>query len=124
MKILYTLVLLYCSASILNQGNVENLINEYRVTHGLNPLYENTNTCYIASRRVVEIQSDWSHKGFWNYVDGKKARGENLARGFTTDKGMVKGWISSPSHYKNVVGYYKFGCVRCYGTYCTHEFEL
>ena len=51
------------------------------------------------------------------------AYGENIATGYRTEKEVVKGWIASPGHCKNIMSklYKEMGVAR-YGNYWTQEF--
>jgi uncharacterized protein YkwD len=51
------------------------------------------------------------------------AFGENIAAGYRTEKEVVKGWIESPGHCKNIMSkLYKEMGVGRYGNYWTQEF--
>lgn len=51
------------------------------------------------------------------------AFGENIAVGYRTEKEVVKGWIESPGHCKNIMSkLYKEMGVGRYGNYWTQEF--
>jgi uncharacterized protein YkwD len=51
------------------------------------------------------------------------AFGENIAAGYSTEKEVVKGWIESPGHCKNIMRkLYKEMGVGRYGNYWTQEF--
>lgn len=51
------------------------------------------------------------------------AFGENIAAGYTSEKEVVKGWVESPGHCKNIMSkLYKEMGVGRYGNYWTQEF--
>jgi uncharacterized protein YkwD len=51
------------------------------------------------------------------------AFGENIAAGYNSEKEVVKGWIESPGHCKNIMSkLYKEMGVGRYGNYWTQEF--
>ncbi len=52
-----------------------------------------------------------------------KAYGENIASGYASEKEVVRGWIKSPGHCKNIMnkGFKEMGVARA-GDYWTQEF--
>ncbi len=52
-----------------------------------------------------------------------KAYGENIAAGYTSERAVLKGWLESPGHCKNLLNkrYREMGVARV-GTYWTQEF--
>lgn len=117
----HTLIALACMLSAYSTGLIHTQANQYRLDHNRPALIENEWTCSVATARAQEIETDWSHDGFWKYsVPGS---GENLGRDFTSERGMVDAWIASPTHNENLLRYYKFGCVRCVNESCAHIFQ-
>lgn len=86
------------------------LINNYRVQQGYPVLKEDILTCTIASFRLSEVQTNFSHQGF--YALGLTNYAENLAKGFTTDNSVFKAWLASQPHRFNFLSYAKYGCVK------------
>ena len=54
-----------------------------------------------------------------------KAYGENIATGYTNEREVIKGWIKSPGHCKNLMNkvYKEMGVARV-GKYWTQEFGV
>lgn len=52
-----------------------------------------------------------------------RAYGENIAAGYTSERAVIKGWLESPGHCKNLMNktYREMGVARM-GTYWTQEF--
>ena len=92
----------------LDSEKIFNLVNDYRTSHGLNALVYNPQVCQYASKRLDEIQTDFSHNGFWNnfpsYKNPQSYIGENLIKGYySSDQQVVKDWIASPEHLSNIM---------------------
>lgn len=107
---------------------IEQLTNEYRQENGLQPLERDPYLCSIANERIVEIQSDWSHRGFYEairlgyYNDSYDLYGENL----TNTKGgsvvALTNFKKSHTHNENLLGDYNLICVAVDGTYVVQIF--
>ncbi|MBZ4042158.1 CAP domain-containing protein [Flavobacterium hibisci] len=90
------------------------LINEYRVSIGLNSLKtvnhisfkseEHDN--YMIANKVVN-HNDFIARSE-NIIDvlGAKKVGENIAYNYQTAEGVLKAWLDSPSHKQNIEGDY------------------
>ena len=90
------------------------LINEYRVSQGLNSLEKINHISfkseehdeYMIANKVV------NHNNFVarteNIIKVLKAKtvGENVAFNFNTPESVVAAWLNSPSHKENIVGNY------------------
>lgn len=90
------------------------LINDYRVSVGLNPLEKinhisfksEEHNYYMIDKKVV------SHDGFTDRANnimkvlGAKSVGENLAYNYNSPKAAVTAWLNSPAHKENIVGNY------------------
>lgn len=88
---------------VLDPYKIFNLVNDYRVDNGLKKLTWNETLCDFATRRLEEIHSDMSHDQFYvNQPCTNCDLGENLIKGFSTEEEVVHGWISSPSHLKQI----------------------
>jgi uncharacterized protein YkwD len=94
---------------------------QYRSQHDLPPIGYNPALCAnYGDIRVKEIQTDWSHNGFWIH-EGKTSYyeiGENLARFYSTPEAVMNAWDNSPEHKRNLLdrGYYNV-CFSIDGTY-------
>ena len=113
------------SESQIKIDEVFSLINEIRISNGLNPFTQNENLDLAAGQRAVEISKDFSHKrpdssSCFTVLDEYDlfymAAGENIALGSPTAKGVVEQWMNSKGHRDNIlnpnyscigIGYYK-----------------
>jgi uncharacterized protein YkwD len=95
-----------------NELEVMTLINNYRVSVGLNKLEQinyishksEEHDNYMIANNVV------NHDGFsirsQNIIDvlGAKAVGENIAYNFDTSQSVLNAWLNSPAHKENIEG--------------------
>jgi len=94
---------------------IVSMLNLERQEAGLPPLSTNpllTNSSAAKSDDMMRLNY-WSHNApdgsepwhffYENGYDFEYA-GENLAKGFVSDDGVVKGWMNSPAHRANVLG--------------------
>lgn len=88
------------------------LINNHRLSKGLNPLQSMTiikSTAFIHTDYMVDTQTV-SHANFFtrsNYLKtnaGAKSVSENVAFGFTSAESVVSAWMRSEAHKKNIEG--------------------
>lgn len=79
--------------------------------------------CTVATARIGEIKTDWSHNGFAKYIEytNYKYLGENLAKGFDDSYKMLEAWLRSPTHRYNLLNY-TYSCLVCADNYCVQEF--
>ena len=89
-----------------------NLINDHRLSKGLNPLGDMTlvkSVAYTHTDYMVD-KDEVSHANFYtrsNYLKanaGAKRVSENVAYGYSTAQGVVNAWIKSESHRENLEG--------------------
>lgn len=104
-------------------------VQQWRVDNGKRTYTRDYYLCYIANTRVKEIQTDWSHNGFWVHVPemfrhGYYMIGENLARGFSSSESMLNAWLSSDTHRINLENNYTHSCVVCSNNYCVQMFGV
>lgn len=91
-------------------------VNEYRRGIGLLPLQPidaATSQAEKHSRDMATGRSAFGHDGFEQRVEAIKksvgfisASAENVAYGNLDAKEVVKGWLNSPGHRKNIEGHY------------------
>jgi uncharacterized protein YkwD len=102
------------------------LIQDWRIQNGLKEYKESSLLCKIASLRLEEIKTDWSHDGFYkmaSYCGTMKCTlGENLARGFASSKDTLNGWLNSPTHKKNLETKFEYTCLETDGNYVVQIF--
>jgi uncharacterized protein YkwD len=90
------------------------LINEYRVSVGLNPLEQINHISfkseehddYMIANNVVNHNNFVSRSENIVSVLGAKRVGENVAFNYNTPKAAVTAWLNSPSHKENIIGNY------------------
>ncbi len=102
------------------EQQVADLVNAERTMLGLEPLVLDPELSQLAEIRAVEIISLFSH----TRPDGRKCTtvmtdagyeykraAENIAYGQTSPDAVMKAWINSSSHYKNIIcpNYTKIG---------------
>jgi len=90
------------------------LINDYRVSIGLNALErinhisfkceEHNN--YMIQNNVVDHNDFVSRSDNMIAVLGAKKVGENVAYNYKTSEAAVRAWLDSPGHKENIVGDY------------------
>ncbi len=91
-------------------------VNKYRRSKGLSVLQMNsviTTEAEKHSRNMARGRTPFSHSGFSsrvnrisNQIGGVSRSAENVAYGYMSAKEVVKGWLRSPGHKKNIVGRY------------------
>ena len=109
-------------------GSVWKQVQDWRVESGRSVYRKDYYLCYVASKRAKEIQTDWSHSGFWAYVPvmfklGYKHIGENLAKDFNDAESTLNAWLSSDTHRANLENDYTHSCVSCSNGYCVQMFS-
>ena len=84
-----------------------NETNKVRVEHGLNELLVSKRLTEDAKIRAEELPIRWSHTRpndeEWYTVDSIYMYGENLARGYKTEKEVIDAWMNSPTHKDNIL---------------------
>ncbi|WED43461.1 CAP domain-containing protein [Legionella cardiaca] len=91
-------------------------INEYRAKRGLKPLKMNnlmSKEAEIHSREMANHKIGFGHQDFNKrikriYTEIKFCRGgaENVAYNYKDAQDVVKNWLTSPGHRRNIVGNY------------------
>jgi uncharacterized protein YkwD len=96
------------------KNKIIKLTNVQRKKAGLKPLKENqklNQAAYAKAKDMLE-KNYWAHyspQGVspWKFIEDSgyyyKIAGENLAKGFDTQKGVMAGWMNSPGHRKNIL---------------------
>lgn len=99
------------SASI-TQSNVTRAINITRTQAKVRNLYNSAILTNIATIRATSLcyRNVLNHNGWNEGVNdiafrqtGFSIRGENLARGYSTTKSLMQGWLNSSTHRNNMV---------------------
>ena len=100
-------------------------IQEYQANLGRPEYVVNEELCELAEKRVIEIQTDWSHNGFLNleaWPVGYEKLGENLSKEFYLSYEVLPAWLHSPTHKENLDYNFTDSCLVCVDMYCAHEF--
>jgi len=100
-------------ASDITPENILYNINKERIYHGLMPFTVDANLNQAASAKSGDmIDRDYfEHYAFglspWDFIHNSGYdylyAGENLAMNFSTSEGVVKAWMDSPSHRRNLM---------------------
>lgn len=114
----------------VNQVVLFDKINSWKTTeHGYSYI-ESDELCRLASQRVMEIKTNWSHSGFKAVAEKGKSFGflsmaENLSKEQLDEATILSMWLNSPNHKANLVSLaFNYSCVRCEEHYCVHLFGL
>jgi uncharacterized protein YkwD len=93
-------------------------VNEHRQSLGLSPLKINEEAnrqAYIHSKNMATGKTPFSHDGFEQRMASVQkttgwimASAENVAYGKLSAREVVKGWLNSPGHKKNIEGNYLY----------------
>lgn len=106
------------------EAKVLELVNTERNKNGLFPLKKDTGAVNVAHLRAKEIVTAFSHTrpdGSSCFTAARelgvsyRAAGENIAYGYSTPEQVVKGWMNSEGHRKNILSssFSKIG-IGCY----------
>ena len=90
------------------------LINEYRVSVGLNALERinhisykcEEHNKYMIANNVVDHNDFVARSSNMTSVLGAKKVGENVAYNYKTPEAALRAWLDSPGHKENIVGDY------------------
>jgi uncharacterized protein YkwD len=88
------------------------LINDYRVSVGLNPLEKINHISYKSEEHDIYMIDNnvVSHDGFVSRSEnimkvlGAKTVGENIAYNYNSPQAALAAWLNSPSHKENIEG--------------------
>lgn len=114
----------------VNDGSMEksilSYINDYRRSKGLGELMfldDANRQAYQHSRDMATGRTPFGHDGFDQRISAIKkgmnapyipAAAENVAEGQLSAQEVVKGWINSPGHRKNIEGNYNLTGIGVY----------
>ncbi len=88
------------------------LVNDIRRDHGLHPLRRGDRATRAARMRAQHMArtGEWTHEGSLPWTEalervglGDRAAGENIAKGFRDPADVVRGWMNSPGHRRNIL---------------------
>jgi uncharacterized protein YkwD len=97
------------------------LVNEWRVQTGRKPFDESELACQVAEQRLPQVVQSFNHSGFESLVPqlfttypSLHKISENISDSPTPEV-VLSGWLSSPSHRKNLEQDIPYMCVRSEG---------
>ena len=106
------------------EGSIVRYVNDHRRSLGLPSLEMNgeaNRQAYQHSKDMANRKTGFGHEGFDQRMQVIKqktgwitASAENVAYGQLSAKEVVKGWLNSPGHKKNIEGDYRFTGVGIY----------
>lgn len=98
------------------QNNILMYVNKYRREQGLNALQLNTRISLEATRHSQDMATHripFGHQYFpdrikrlYRQIKLCRAGAENVAFNYKDTQDLVRRWIASPGHRKNIVGHY------------------
>lgn len=102
-----------------NESQLFDMINTYRSTIGLNTLHFESTTFYYAGLHTDYMISkgETSHDNFGERAENISKRtgavyvAENVARNYDTLDEVLKAWLESPGHRKNIEGNYSASAI-------------
>ncbi len=100
--------------SRINDVQIIQLINQVRIKNNLSPLKVDKRLNQAATLKATDMinRGYWSHKtpegeSPWVFIERAgyqyQVAGENLAKGFSDSSDLIKAWIRSPLHRKNLL---------------------
>jgi len=113
----------------ISEENLWEKVNEWRKDSSLKEYVRDDLLCKYASIRLQDIKSSFNHSDFnddiskqifneHNYAE----LGENLAKDYQLEEQVIINWLTSPSHYKNLIHDYTNSCIKCENNYCVQLF--
>ncbi len=102
------------TASAVSDIVLVTLTNNQRAANGLQPLSWNGSLSQSAALKAQDmcIKDYWAHDSPdgltpWAFMDRAgypyATAGENLAKNYATDEGVITGWMNSPGHRENIL---------------------
>ena len=111
----------------VTEDEMWNVVQKWRVSTNRKEYTKSETLCRMASIRLEEIKTDWSHKGF-KRVASTVAKsfyfvGENLAVNFIEESVVLQNWLDSPSHRRNLENRnFQYSCIKTSGNFVVHIF--
>lgn len=121
-KITYITVPLESVTVPIDETRLFKAVNEFRTKEGLSVYTENSRSCELASQRVNDIQTEFSHRLFFSRVIVWEQVSENLSIGFPNETEIVHAWVYSRTHRENLLKPYPKSCIRCVSNRCVQIF--
>ena len=100
----------------LSSDKIWSLVQDWRSKNNLPVYTKNQKLCDMASIRVQDIRTDWSHSQFVprvNFFFGNNIYNiaENLAEHHINEEAILNAWLGSPTHADNLKSNYKYSCI-------------
>jgi uncharacterized protein YkwD len=102
------------------------IVNNWRQTQGFQTYENDELACSFASKRLTQIETNFSHDPFFNEVPlhfpPRVYVAENLSKGYDTEQETLDAWLVSTEHRKNLDANYQYSCIRCEFSFCVQVF--
>lgn len=100
------------------------LVNDWRIENGYQPYKKSDFICNVASVRLGDTLTTFSHDGFSADRFCKECTlGENLAKGFSSEQAILGAWLKSPIHHKELTLPYTYSCIKTSKDYVVENFS-
>lgn len=114
---------------LFSEDRLYDLVQTWRKENNLSTYIKSEVTCKVASQRLIEVQDNFSHEGFFentknNNYYGYSLIGENLAENWASEEVTLKKWLESPKHLENLKKPFTESCIKCLGNSCVHIFGV
>lgn len=107
----------------LDPERLTKLINNWRISQGLQSYIRSEDLCKIAKDRVLNDAPLDDHKGLYEkYSNYPYVIQENLTSADTEGEALSN-WGNSSPHLATLKKPYKYSCVYCKGNYCSQIFS-
>jgi len=112
----------------IEKEDMTKTVNEWSLKNKGYEYEELPTLCEFAKLRVKEIENDWSHDGFRKLTNQIRKDtnaadlGENLAKDFADEPGVLTGWLNSPPHRKVLDHPYTHMCIETDGNHVVQLF--
>jgi uncharacterized protein YkwD len=109
----------------IDENKLWSLIQDWRVRNNLKPYIKDQRLCEIASVRLKDIQTDWSHKKFIakRFCGNSYCKiAENLAWAYVYPETLLDTWLNSLSHAANLKANYRYSCIVTNSDYTIQVF--
>lgn len=112
---------------IITEDEMWNTVQKWRISTNRKEYIKNETLCKMASIRLEETKTNWSHQGFKkaasNIARNFTFVGENLAVRFKSEATVLYSWINSPSHRENLEDKnFQYSCIKTDGNNIVHIF--
>lgn len=121
-------VLLFVTYSIftpINQKELWEIIQRYRMDIGKPVFIEDPRLCALADERVQEIKIEFKHRLTESKYNTEYSKSEILlgCEFYCNSFIALDTWLNSPPHKSAIDGDWKYSCLRCSSGYCVQIFS-